>query len=154
MGDRRDYYKQWRADNPKRVKELNKTKNDVHRERYATDPVFAAHWKRTVALGRYKMTPKQYEEQLEEQGGHCALCPTVTQVHSLHVDHDHECCDTTFTCGKCRRVILCTSCNIRLSHLEVMLKDTLSYHFKPKSWTARAVDYLAYWHSFRLGPNS
>ena len=38
MGDRRDYYKQWRADNPKRVKELNKTKNDVHRERYATDP--------------------------------------------------------------------------------------------------------------------
>jgi hypothetical protein len=154
MADRREYYKQWRAENPERVKALDKVKNDVHRKRYANDPEFAAHWKRVVALGRYKMTPKQYEEQLAEQGGHCALCPISTQVHSLHVDHDHECCDGVFTCGKCRRGILCTECNVKLSYLEAMLKDTLSYHFIPKSWTSRAVDYLAYWHSFRLGPNA
>ena len=142
MQDRREYYKQWRADNQKRVKELNKVKNDVHRERYATDPEFAAHWKRVVALGRYKMTPKQYDEQLAEQGGHCALCPTVKQIHSLHVDHDHECCDTTFTCGKCRRGILCTNCNIRVSHLEAILKEVRIEEAKPNSWTALAIAYL------------
>lgn len=153
MADRREYYKQWRADNPKRVKELNKVKNDVHRERYAADAVFAAHWKRVVALGRYKMTPKQYEEQLAEQGGHCSLCPTATQVHSLHVDHNYECCDTTFTCGKCRRGILCTNCNIRISHLEDLLKQGTIVP-KEGTWLSRAMDYLAYWHSFRLGPNA
>ena len=147
MQDRREYYKQWRENNQKRVKELNKVKNDVHRERYANDPEFAAHWKRVVALGRYKMTPKQYDEQLAEQGGHCALCETVKQVHSLHVDHAHSCCDTTFTCGKCRRGILCTNCNIRISHLEFFLKDALVLPMlgKDQSWTGRALKYLLDW---------
>lgn len=150
MADRREYYKQWRAENPKRVKELNKVKNEVHKKRYATDPKFNAHWKRVSALSRYKITPAEYDAQLEEQGGHCALCPTEKQVHSLHVDHDHKCCDKTQTCGKCKRGILCTNCNIKLSHLEATLAEALVTPFPafigtPESWTERAMRYLKKW---------
>jgi recombination endonuclease VII len=113
---------------------------------------------------RHKMTVEEYETRLAEQGGHCALCPAVQgdDKRRMAVDHDHECCDKELTCGKCNRGILCADCNRMIGFLEATLKEamvipkagTVKTMGQPKSWTARALDYLAYWRSVRLGPNA
>jgi len=106
---------------------------------------------------RHKMTPEQYDAQLYGQGDHCALCSARQgdDRRSMAVDHDHACCDKELTCGNCNRGILCANCNRKVGFLEETLKDTKG-ELRPlrDTWTARAMDYLAYWHSFRLGPNA
>ena len=66
----------------------------------------------------YGITPAQYREMLEAQGGGCAICG---QVHPdgrvLVVDHDHGCCPTQHSCGNCVRGLLCTVCNMYLGGL-------------------------------------
>jgi hypothetical protein len=54
----------------------------------------------------YGMTPEQYELMLQQQGGHCAVCPAITadtKKTRLHVDHNHE--------TGVIRGLLCTHCN-------------------------------------------
>jgi hypothetical protein len=48
----------------------------------------------------------------------CEACGTRKDELALGIrlvlDHDHSCCPTEFTCGKCIRGVLCTSCNMAL----------------------------------------
>lgn len=68
---------------------------------------------------KYSMTVADYERMLNDQGGHCALCPKEpTPKRRLAVDHDHSCCSGKFTCGKCIRGLLCTRCNTILNVAE------------------------------------
>jgi hypothetical protein len=61
---------------------------------------------------RYGITPEQYQDQLERQGGGCAVCGEINvSGRRLHVDHDHSCCPTGRTCGRCLRGLLCSACN-------------------------------------------
>lgn len=53
---------------------------------------------------RYRMTPEDCQHLLDSQMGHCALCEASD---GLELDHDHNCCPTTPTCGKCNRGFLC-----------------------------------------------
>jgi hypothetical protein len=63
-------------------------------------------------LNRYGITPEQYEDLLREQDGKCPVCRNVLGVSKqIAVDHDHACCPTDKTCGKCTRGILCSQCN-------------------------------------------
>jgi len=83
---------------------------------------------------KYQVTPEWYEAKLEEQGGHCALCPqTMVPGRSfLFIDHNHECCDSDKkTCGKCVRGILCYRCN------------TMLWAIENKEWYTKALAYLA-----------
>lgn len=61
----------------------------------------------------YGMTPESYDEKLEAQGGHCAICPRSTHGSGrLAVDHDHACCpERKKSCGACVRGLLCDQCN-------------------------------------------
>jgi hypothetical protein len=63
---------------------------------------------------------KQYGISVEELNklllDKCYICKSD---EDLVIDHDHSCCNTTRTCGKCVRGMLCTSCNIGLG----MFKD-------------------------------
>lgn len=108
---------------------------------------------------RYKMTVEQYEEKLEQQGGHCALCPNVQGTHKrrLTVDHDHACCPEDISCGECLRGILCANCNRKVGFLEETLKDTIGSTLSPLpgTWLAAAIQYLdSYAVQFDFGYNS
>jgi hypothetical protein len=52
---------------------------------------------------KYGITAEEFDALLEEQGGHCALCPAL---EDLCVDHNH-------TTGRVRG-ILCRNCNAAL----------------------------------------
>lgn len=60
---------------------------------------------------RYKLTPDEVIDLPQE----CAVCGST---ESLHIDHDHTCCDTDYTCGKCFRGVLCKQCNLALGNVE------------------------------------
>lgn len=49
------------------------------------------------------LTIEAYDELLERQGGHCALCPTKPQKRRLDTDHDHK--------TGAVRGLLCHRCN-------------------------------------------
>jgi hypothetical protein len=96
---------------------------------------------------RFKRTPEWYENTLEEQGGHCALCTTAPEGRRLQVDHDHGCCPcegTRYTCGKCVRGLLCIDCNARLGYLEQVLYESFMYP-EPcdNTWLEKALKYLS-----------
>lgn len=56
----------------------------------------------------YGMTQERYDGLLLLQHGTCAICQREAK---LHVDHDHACCPTDRTCGRCIRGLLCPNCN-------------------------------------------
>lgn len=55
---------------------------------------------RAKALG---VSDEQYAAMLDDQGGHCKLCPSTPKTRRLHVDHDHATGEV--------RALLCNRCN-------------------------------------------
>jgi hypothetical protein len=86
------------------------------------------------AIGRaysYKLSSVQYTELMTSQKGKCAICKIeFTERIKPHVDHNHSCCPTQKTCGKCIRGLLCTKCNTMLGHANdspELLKTAIRY---------------------------
>lgn len=77
---------------------------------------------------KFGITAESFAAILADQGGGCAICGA--EETAWHVDHDHACCPTTRTCGKCVRGILCRGCNIGLGNFRddpELLKRAISY---------------------------
>lgn len=73
---------------------------------------------------RYKLTNEAYD-LLASKG-----CQGCGGSDRLHVDHDHDCCPTTPTCGKCTRGMLCHGCNLALGGVREdpeILKNLILY---------------------------
>jgi Recombination endonuclease VII len=72
-------------------------------------------------LKEYNLAPGEYDALYEAQGGMCYTCGPWTGNRGLSkrlsVDHDHSCCLTTPTCGKCTRGLICGPCNSLLGQL-------------------------------------
>ena len=76
-------------------------------------------------LKRMGLTPEEYTEMLDAQGGVCASCGNseiivdnrTGKTRRLAVDHDHSCCPNKTACKKCIRGLLCQSCNQALGLL-------------------------------------
>lgn len=91
--------------------------------------------KATYLVKTYGITLERYAEIFEEQGGVCAVClrpggDPRDNRQPLHVDHDHSCCSTKKTCGKCVRGLLCKPCNTALGALQddpVVLARAITY---------------------------
>lgn len=65
------------------------------------------------------LTEEAYLALLEQQGGVCFICQRAPQPGKhLDVDHDHACCPSNRSCGKCVRGLLCRSCNSGLHMVE------------------------------------
>ena len=62
---------------------------------------------------KYGISLDDYAIMLENQDGRCAICGTEDPGNStyFHVDHDHDCCPSRYTCGQCIRGLLCHGCN-------------------------------------------
>ena len=80
-----------------------------------------AHMHSRHLLRRYNLSVEQYLKMLDDQGGVCYTCHrTENGVHykQLSVDHDHNCCPGSRSCGKCSRKLLCHQCNSILGMLD------------------------------------
>lgn len=119
----------WSRDNPDKRKQIT------------------AKWKKDNPDGvrnnylkyRFSITSAIYEQMLEAQNGGCAVChKPPPSGGALDVDHDHNCCSGSKTCGKCIRGLLCRDCNTVLgkvndsvTHLSKMIEYIGSrQHFK------------------------
>jgi len=80
--------KQWRQDNPEKVKANNaRPRRDWH------------------LRNKFGITEQQFEDLREVQGGVCAICDSPCETHpNLSVDHNH-------TTGA-NRGLLCFNCNV------------------------------------------
>lgn len=66
-------------------------------------------------LRLHGLTSQDIADRLAEQGDCCATCGATEPGDSnWHVDHDHACCASFPTCGRCTRGILCRRCNMAL----------------------------------------
>lgn len=67
---------------------------------------------------------EELDRVLQEQSGHCALCPIYPTTRRLHKDHQHGCShhNDFHVCPKCFRGLVCAGCNRRLHDLEQHLE--------------------------------
>lgn len=71
---------------------------------------------------RYNLPWDKYQEKLAEQN-HVCICGREFnkdggKKDAPHIDHNHACCSSDTSCGKCVRGILCFRCNTVLGYLE------------------------------------
>jgi hypothetical protein len=64
---------------------------------------------------RYQITSNQYQAIFDQQDRACVICKKNQE--NLDVDHDHSCCKSYRTCGRCIRGLLCPTCNTGLGHV-------------------------------------
>lgn len=76
------------------------------------------HQRKYLLRKKYGMTPERYVEELQKQGGRCAICRRLPEEGALKfsssgahlsIDHDHK--------TKEFRGLLCGACNAGLGHL-------------------------------------
>jgi hypothetical protein len=75
------------------------------------------HAHHRMTQNNYGLSPGEYDELKEFQGGVCAICERATgKTKRLAIDHDHDCCSGKTSCGQCVRGLLCSLCNSMLAH--------------------------------------
>lgn len=121
---RNAWHKKWREKNAEEIRRKNK-------EKYAKNPRSQIS---ATMKWKYGITYDDYDRMLAEQKGKCAICesPESKGRGRFHIDHDHSCCPTQKTCGKCIRGLLCSNCNTKLSVIE-------------NGWAGKAIEYLQKW---------
>jgi len=100
---------------------------------------------RKYRLKNWNFTSADYDAMLEKQDGRCAICKTDApggRWNRFYIDHDHACCQSNGSCGKCIRGLLCRRCNWSLGaiadrwDLAYALYEYLDKHIgiKEKAW--------------------
>jgi hypothetical protein len=87
---------------------------------------------RKADLKRYHgKTIEQYQQDLDSQGGVCAICGNPPKGGEVLVyDHNHECCGGKKSCSNCLRKLLCHKCNRALGFFNdsvVLLQRAIEY---------------------------
>lgn len=104
------YVKQYYKNNP--------DKREYNMKRYA---LYEGNWQ------RHHLSKEKYEELLSVYNGKCHACKDRI---ATNIDHDHNCCNKSRSCGKCVRGVLCSQCNTALGLLQdsrQKIKNLLEY---------------------------
>lgn len=98
------------------------------KRRYRQSQEYKDKYREWQLQRHYKLTLEQFDELLVSQDGGCASCGADNPrwAKGWCVDHDHSCCLTTPTCGKCTRGILCMPCNMSVGMMKESVEDLLS----------------------------
>lgn len=102
--------------------EDNQERYWAYKKAYRKTDNFKRAFRKWHLKDKYGITPEQYEEMLERQGGGCAICGKPPGDIALHVDHCHE-------TGRVRG-LLCFSCNAGLGqfkHDPGLLEAAMTY---------------------------
>jgi hypothetical protein len=64
-------------------------------------------------ISKHGISESKYFAILKAQNESCAICQKHQSLfkRGLYIDHDHSCCPSPNSCGKCVRGLLCASCN-------------------------------------------
>jgi len=85
---------------------------------------------------KYNMTLEDYDILLKSHNGVCAICQEECKTKKgLAIDHDHKCCPSNKSCGKCIRGLLCSNCNGAIGMLQediVILNRAIVYLTSPQ----------------------
>lgn len=126
----------WQQEHPETVNDTRRRRyarkqERINRQRRASSNPETCWRERICYL--YKASASWYAEQLDGHGGACAMCKrsALATKRRVPIDHDHACCLTTPTCGKCTRGMLCHPCNVSLHSVE-----------RDRAWLASVVQYL------------
>lgn len=65
-------------------------------------------------LKNHHLSEESFNALLESQDNRCAICHRPLYGIRAVIDHDHNCCEGRFSCGRCVRGILCVNCNTGL----------------------------------------
>lgn len=136
--------RRWQQRNPERAAAINRASKERNRERAKEQRKARnarlkddeAH-QRTLRDRRiqriYNVTQEWFEAQLAAQGGRCAICavPQAEVGRAFSIDHDHNCCSGTKSCGECVRGLLCGPCNLAIAAMD-----------NAPDWLTSAVNYI------------
>lgn len=103
-----EYQRKYRIINKKKHSESNKLYYVINRQKVLEQ----------VRYYRHSMSKVEYDRLLASQCDKCAICSIKLKDGDMALDHDHKCCDTKRTCGKCIRGILCGGCNRGIGHFK------------------------------------
>jgi hypothetical protein len=69
--------------------------------------------KKRYNISKHGISESQYFNILKAQNESCGICQKHYSFFKkgLYIDHDHSCCPSSHSCGKCVRGLLCSSCN-------------------------------------------
>lgn len=68
---------------------------------------------------RYGITPEDVTQMLKGQNNECKICTLEFGAERVpHIDHDHTCCPSGESCGKCIRGLVCNNCNQGLGRFQ------------------------------------
>lgn len=132
----------WRKNNPEKIQAKNSKWYKENREsELARNAKYTQKNLKKIAkrarLRLHGMTSEEHDVKLAEQDNKCAVCKKPF-VKTPHIDHDHKCCSTRKTCGKCNRGLTCDDCNLGLGRF----KDSIEI-------LSNAIEYLKGWQRGR-----
>lgn len=104
--------------------------NRLRHESIRNDPVRHTETtlrnRNTWLVTKYGITLEAYDVIFKSQNDACGICKRTPEevgvytrgghLRPLAVDHDHSCCPSSVTCGKCIRQLLCHFCNLGLGY--------------------------------------
>jgi hypothetical protein len=99
--DKASWQRKWRKNNSDKARKAW----DKGEKENISDPKAS---KREYHLRSYFFIPEErYQELLQDQHGVCSVCKQPpTEKDILVPDHDHSCCPSRKTCGKCVRGLI------------------------------------------------